>query len=72
MRGYRPLEFAVLEEPIDERLRWLNALDRAARYYREALLHVIEECGNDLPRIDHIAEIAGRGLRAADHEMDAA
>ena len=48
---------------------WLNALDRAARYYREALLHVIEECGNDKPRIDHIRKAAERGIRAADHEL---
>lgn len=46
-----------------------NALDRAARYYREALAHIIEECDNDKPRIAHIREAAERGLRAADHEL---
>jgi hypothetical protein len=48
---------------------WINALDNAARYYREALQHIVDECGNDKPRIDHIREAAERGLRAADHEM---
>jgi 23S rRNA G2069 N7-methylase RlmK/C1962 C5-methylase RlmI len=47
----------------------LNALDRAARYYREALKHVIEECGHDEPRILHIYETAARGKAAADHEL---
>jgi hypothetical protein len=48
---------------------WLNALDNAARYYREALKHVIEECCNDKPRIEHIREAAERGISAADHEF---
>jgi hypothetical protein len=48
---------------------YLDALDRAARYYREALKHVIEECSNDKPRIEHIREAAERGIRAADHEL---
>ena len=49
--------------------RSLDALDRAARYYREALKHIIEECGNDEPRILHILDIATRGLAAADYEL---
>jgi len=51
---------------------YYHALDRAARSYREALKHVVEECGNDRPRIDHIREAAERGLRAADYELEKA
>lgn len=49
----------------------LEPLDRAARYYREALRHVIEECGHDKPRIDHIRLVAETGISAADHELEA-
>jgi chromosome segregation ATPase len=60
---------AELREAGDERdtLREaLDSLDQAARYYREALKHVIEECGNDKPRIAHIEEAAARGVTSAD------
>lgn len=49
--------------------RYHDALDRAAGSYRDALRHVVEECSNDKPRIDHIREVAEQGLRAADAEL---
>lgn len=49
---------------------FLDALDRAARYYREALTSIVEECKNDRPQIILILEAAERGLRAADHELE--
>lgn len=49
---------------------WLDALDRAARYYREALKEIIDECSHDDPRIGRIRERAESGIRAADYELE--
>lgn len=56
-------------DPVYEQL---NALDRAAMCYREGLRHIIEECGNDKPRLDHIREAAERAISGADHYLRAA
>lgn len=49
----------------------LNALDRAAASYRSALKHIVEECANDKPRIDHIREVAEQGIATADYWLKA-
>jgi hypothetical protein len=57
--------------PANESL-WLNALDRAARYYRQGLKEILADCGHDKPDIGKIRGWAERSIAAADHELAAA
>ncbi len=62
----------AIAEDVPELRVSFDALDRAAGYYRRALKHVLEECANDKPRVDHIRQAAADGIRAADHELELA
>lgn len=50
---------------------WQDALDRAVQYYFAGMSHILEECGNDEPRVSHIREIAESAIRAATAEVAA-
>lgn len=49
----------------------IDALDRAALYYRRALKEILGECSNDKPRITKIEAMAEQAIKAADYELDA-
>jgi hypothetical protein len=56
--------------PEPDAQEWLDALNRAATYYRQSLKEILDECSCDEPRVSAIRDWAERGVRAADYELD--